>query len=386
MITVRASSLPLAISCSQSLDTSGLRIGGNREPADLGSAAHALLAAHITGDFAIEAADIAAEFDVDLEELEKLAAWGWSAFRSLDKWFPLPEVEKELAWTDEENGVRLTGRLDVLQSPIDGRIFVEDHKSGRLDSDSKDQIRAYCFLGLKHFPEADSAYGGIIRIRDQVTDGWVWTRRQLNAWWAGAVRKLKDQTFRPSYQACGHCPRGATCPAKTEILTQAAEFLIDRAQSWELPETERNQFVGDLYRRYKFVAKTIEDLAAMVKAFVVEQGGAIPIGNDQQLEIRKENHRHIDFPQAWGTLESALGKTSLMRLLEISRKKLDAAVGEKAAYRQKTKAIKALMDQLTADGAITTKTVEKLEIKRCENVIGSNSTTEPAAIGSDSDA
>ena len=115
MTRIRCSSLPLITNCAQAQHAPEVRIVGNKDAADLGSAVHMPLANLVETGLPATQAELSAACDkwqVELPELEKLYRMGAALWRQVQQYFPAPQAEVEMA--HEADGVILTGHADVI--------------------------------------------------------------------------------------------------------------------------------------------------------------------------------------------------------------------------------------------------------------------------------
>ena len=378
MIQTRCSALPLTMACAASTVQDGPRVSGDAYAADLGTAAHFVLLARIEGRD-VDSSLIAMLHGVELEELERMVAWGWNAWQKVRHLFPEPTCEVPLHYA--EDGLTLTGHADVVSIvEREGRIL--DLKTGRLDADHSQQLAGYGLL-LTAANEIDSVYCMTIRVREQQAEGYRWTREELSAWWDGLTEHLKDRdTFRPG-RHCQYCPRGVTCPAKTALLRQHCGALLEQPEEFTLPADPL--IIGQLFDRAKLVTRAAETIIDLVRAEVANRGGRIPIGDGRELVQLEQERRSIDYRLGRDILESALGPDGLEKCTNhtINKSKVESEVKALAPARQNGKAVAALMDDLDRMGAIKTATIQRLEVRR-NNVATSTAAIEhePKPVGS----
>jgi hypothetical protein len=344
------------------------RIEGDSEAADLGSACHHFMSERISGRFP-DPDEVALRYDVNSDELARLVSWGWRCWLELANHFPNPQTEVGLGFG------MLSGHVDVL-SLFAREIRLADFKTGRVERDHGEQLKGYAWLALQHYPLADRVYAACINWRQQVVEGEYWSRGQLNAWYAGLEKKLEDtQTFRPGAH-CAHCPRGVTCPAKTALLQQAAALIpdIERQQAagafdQVLPKTpeQRGAALAVILARAKMLEASAAIVREMVKAEVVQAGGNLPTGNGYELRIVEQAHKQIEFDSAWPILREEIPARSMNQCLKVVKGEVEKAVAAEAARGQKGAALRRLMELLEGAGAIHTKTIERLEVRRADS-------------------
>jgi hypothetical protein len=366
-ITRRASSLPLAVTCPSALEPGAIRIESPNDHADLGTAVHWLLSESIVSPPSDEdlITTAAMRFSVDKDELSRLFWWAWHQWREIRQWFPHPSTEQYMEY--ESSGVKLTGHVDVMSVVVGGEVRIADWKSGRLDSDYEQQIRAYCWLALQEYPRYDTAYGVTIRVRDRVTDGWRWTRDELQAWWDALVDRLtrEDRPYNPGLH-CAYCPRGATCPAKTALVQQAAECLLVDNPMGTLPDdpAERAVIYGQVIDQITVLSRMCDQARAVIKSDVVAAGGRMPIGDGRVLVITSSNRTEIAAtPQSLTLIETLVGD-DLPQCVSVSKSELEKSVKATVARGQKQHVWNDAIERLTSLGVVSKSQIERLEVRR----------------------
>ena len=123
---LRCSGLPLAFRCPGSVRQANLPINETGEAADLGTAAHELLAQLVETDKipwdALPA--VAKRYQVDEEELRVLMHCGaqlWNAVKA-----SCPDALTEVELTHHLGPVKLTGHADIYSRPGNGEAFLPD--------------------------------------------------------------------------------------------------------------------------------------------------------------------------------------------------------------------------------------------------------------------
>jgi len=359
---VRCSKLALAMTCPASTVTNGVYHDAPSDAADMGTAVHFWLANAIRL-VEIDPIDVARRHDVDTVECAKLCKWAYRAWDKLSDFFPGARTEVSMA-----HGL-LTGTADVLAGPelCAGEVRVLDFKSGRKESDHWDQVRAYLWLGLQQHQEAESAYGVVLRVRDQVADSERFTREDLEAWYQTVERKLAHRDrFNPGTW-CAHCPRGLSCEAKTRFIIQAAQALLGQklnASDMPADPTARGDFLSSLVEQCRMVEKVTEAVRGVAKAEVALAGGRLPMSDGREIAIKAERRRPILFAEAYPILQEIVGECQANDVFSVGKTALEKIVKSHAGRGQKEKAYMMLLDTLQSVGAIGEEVVEKLEIRK----------------------
>lgn len=364
---LRGSNITRAELCGASILDEGLIIDGPSDPASLGTAVHYWMTSRISGHHA-EAADLAGERKLDVIELSRLCHFTWKVWTRYAHFFESPEVEKAVAIQDTILG-RITGHVDVLGLvPSMEAIGVVDFKTGYLDADCSGQVKFYALAALRATPFVKKAYTLVLRPREDTADGMEYSRDYLEEWWADVSRRIGQFRYNPGPH-CGYCPRGATCEAKTALITQGlrsfagddkvAEFFKD------LPTdpAKRGAMLSAGLRESRFIEKTIERFQEMVKADVKAHGGKLPDGDGGEIRINVQEQELIVFSRAWESAVAAVGLDDFAECASISKTKLLEKISAKAPRGLKTANGKAFMDDLRGKDAVTTRVIEKLETK-----------------------
>jgi len=183
---IRASSMPLAVTCPASLQQpDGYTLSTENEASRLGTAVHDWLSDRLGGDTK-PFEHYAAKHSVKAKEVEKLSLKAFRLWGEVSEYFPDPQVEvyHELKLPD----MTLTGHMDVSDYHAVHRMAVVlDYKTGFLDGDHEEQIKTYGLLALDLYPEAEKVFTIILNVRDYTRDQQVYTREALNEWYKTRV-------------------------------------------------------------------------------------------------------------------------------------------------------------------------------------------------------
>ncbi len=362
-IAIRASSLPLVTTCGASIDCE-IPVDDAGPEARLGTAVHKWLAQNLRHE--AWAPEDAGNGNPDFPMLCHLGVRCWQAVKG---YFPGALTEQFLEWSDGD--IHLTGHADVLsvvESPTDGcgQVRVLDYKTGRTDEDHDAQLRGYAWLALQAHPWADDASVCLVRVREQTADWGHYSRREMAIWWEEEVREVvvrERREFNPG-RHCGHCKRGPTCPAKTALMGQMVDSLLDYDptnlnEGREIsPET-----LARMLDRVKLVEKACESARGLIRAAVDAAGGSLLTGDGRRLVIEEQERKVIEPEPAWPILQEALGDR-LAKVLTVGKTKLEDEIKALAPRGQKGQAVKELMDRLESARAIRTQTTQCLEVKR----------------------
>jgi len=364
MIELRCSSLPRILSCPASLEPPTVQIQGDDEMARLGSAAHRLAVCTVKGEevFYDAIAATAKEFAVDADELKILSRLIELSWQPLAEHFPDPYCEISFECFDDENDIELTGHPDVF-SIVGTTAHIADFKTGRVEGDHDEQLRGYAFLILDAYPDLTDVWAATVHVRQRMLgDPIIMSRADLDQWWAGVVRTVKQTHYQPSHEACQFCPRRHSCPARTELMrTTVQTFGCGGGAIGNLPDDQLRQ--GVIVARS--LAKMCEDYLAAARTEVLIRGKPVD-GIDataiEGLQVTRQDRRTLT-ASAFDPLVQQLGMDRVKECLKISKTKIEKKIGEIAPPRGKGKLIAATLADLEAAGAVEVSVVEKLEVK-----------------------
>lgn len=361
---MRASSLDRLLACPASyIAPSGPRIESGDDGARLGTALHRVMVGIVTNQD-VDVTQTAREEQVDADEVFILSLLGKRFWDKYGDAFPDPQCEVELIDKTPFGGLNLIGHPDVM-SCVDGQVRVLDWKSGRVDAPHAEQMRAYCYLACQHYG-AKSAWVGIARLREQELIPAEYTWDELVAWYNAAESKLqREPTYNPQPEICQYCPRRMECPARVAAMRHSLQVLVD------MDETPTGMdlatFTGEEIRHGVFAARAIaklcEEYLRLAKTEVLIRGG-IP-----GLEVIQEERREIIARDAWPILEGRLSLPVLLDCVKVGKTKVEDAIRETVGKGQKAAAVRDVLAELDAVGALTVKKTDKLICKQVPQAI-----------------
>jgi hypothetical protein len=368
VLQLRCSQLPLAFKCPGSVDrdAQALRVDQISDPAELGTAVHAVLAQVITDnmDGLPNLSVTAGYYGIDdADELVMLCWFGLKAWKELGpKYFIQPQTEAELEYTDEEQ-IELTGHLDVY-APSGTACGILDWKSGRLDINAYHQMAAYAFLASKDCA-AEEFTAAVVMLREQSYRTYRWTHAQLDDWYAKLISEVVnwDGTYHVG-EHCRYCGHSLTCEARRAMVrSTVAELEVATAGG---APTELGPQLVSLYRRAKVVRGMLEAFDAHIRA-QVSAHGPLDTGDGAKLCLVESFADEIQALQAWHIINRELAAEELAPAIKVSKTRLLDAIGAKNPRGMKGKAQKALMEELEAAGAVKHNPRETLkEIKNSD--------------------
>ncbi len=365
MITIRASSVPRISVCAASAQPPSQRVNWSSEYSRLGTATHRAFESHVQRQ-SFDLDDIAKDERVEVADLRRSFGFLLSAWSTASQWFPEPQIEKQLEWTDQKRGITLTGKPDVVS--VRGKdLRVGDWKSGFIDRDAGPQLKAYCFLAAKQHGCSET-HGIQINTRLRGGEGWQWSIQDLEEWWDGFAGQILSGADKFSAGThCQFCQRWAECPAGRKYLRQASEALIEvsgRDLIENYGEGMEDSRLVELAEQRKMVADACDLIQAMLKREVCSRGGQIVHADGKRsLVITETTNRPILFDKGEAILRDRLGDR-LAECLSVKKGAVEEIVKADAPRGGKGHAVDDLMERLDEAGALGAEPVQKLEIKR----------------------
>lgn len=351
-ISIRCSSLPRLAACAASIVPPAVRIEGDREPADLGTAFHAGMVQVVNGNWPdVEA--LAHEHQAEEEELAKLLGIARKVWNEqLSPLFPEPETELRFEAEDADAGITLTGTSDLV-SVADGEIRILDHKSGFLDVDASHQLRGYAMLALLRSPGIDRVSISKWQVRHGELTTEVYTREQLEKWWEWFTAHIRETSIYRTGSHCVYCPRSRECEARrTELQALASIF----GGSIAFPSDPYD--LAEIVTKARQITKVAEFAVEAIRAEVIAAGGKLG-----PLEITESERKEIDAARGFEILRDIIGEEKLLEAVRISKKPVEDAIKAGASRGEKGTRVKAVMDQLAEAGALKVVTIKKLEVR-----------------------
>lgn len=308
---------------------------------------------------------LAIKYNVKADDVRSLSLRAWKLWREIEQWFPSPIVEGSLA--KDLGPVKLTGHVDVMRyRPDTQTLFVNDHKTGWLDGDHSDQVKAYALMGLEQFPEASLVHTCIMRVRDFSTDFDQYSRDQLAAWSERVVDRLISdaEKYHPG-RHCAFCPRRLTCEAYRDWIRWAMEILTgSTVVDLKLATSPDPQTITDVYDAKSNLDHCIKEAADVLKTLAHTNQGTLKKTDGMQLQLIDQIQTSIMFRQAWPILQKLVDEDFYNDVFTVEKGNLHKLVKLGAGHGQKGKAVAELMEQLEEAGAITENKVTRLENRK----------------------
>jgi hypothetical protein len=371
VIHLRCSQLPLAFTCPGSVRVpAAVPVNAQNDAADVGTAGHAGLATLVrTGAVDWEGVpELAKEHEVEQGELRVLLALGLKLWLKVRESFP--NASAELALAHRLGRVHLTGHPDIL-GMSGSTAHIGDWKLGRLDSDYREQLRGYMALVLLKHDILTKADACVLWVREGDGEGYEMDRAALFAW----LQRVNDEivewdgVYHPGTH-CQYCPRSHECSAANALARRdfaivadadLAGHLEDGPTLREMIRSEPDKVVA-LLERADFASKVADRVRAAIKDEVIRSGDIV--GGGKRLTVTKSEKRHLAVWPAFPVLQEALGDEELAAVINISIGKVEDLVRKKAGKGQGAAAVRALAAKLEDVGAVETRQIANLVVRR----------------------
>ena len=354
---IRVSSLPLISKCSAAQVAPQVVIRSDDSAARLGTSLHDVMACIVANEMIGGLLSIADLYRVDVDELRILEALGRQAWEGLREYFPNPLIELEFQCGN------LSGHPDVVSVNAEKKtIGIIDWKSGRLSGDYEQQLLGYAWLCLQGFPKVEQVFAYVVWIRTGIQEGFTWTRDEVEQKMAELQESLKRPWVYTPGEHCQYCPRSAECPAKTQLLAQAAVALIPwKGSVNEIDRPAKAAVV--ILEQCKLLEGAIDAARSAIKADVAAAGGRVAVGYGREIVLVEQQRTEIDAEAGW-TVLSEIGPR-LVEAVDIRKGQLEKVVRDGAERGDKKAAVERLMAKLAQAGALITKDISpKLEVRR----------------------
>jgi hypothetical protein len=375
ILKLRCSALPLAFKCAGSVRPSAIEINETNDAAALGTAAHEALA-FLVGlgrpDWDAVPA-LAKRHGVNEVELRVLLAAGAKLWDLVKDSLPNAMTEVALEHTDESLtreglGYTLTGHADIL-GRSGNTAHLGDWKTGRTDSEYREQLLGYCALALLEDHTLESATAGVLWVREGEYEHYSMTRDELEPWLMRLVSEVLewDGTWRPGSH-CAHCHRNHECPAamamvRRDVSTIADASMVARVEDESALALMHPDEVVDLLGKADLVVKYAERVRSAIRQHVIKNGDVVGCG--KRITLQQEERRKLITLAAFPVLEEAgLGDEEMAHVIDISAAKAEKIVADKAGKGKGAGAVRALKAALEQAGAVRTETVTKLVTRR----------------------
>lgn len=370
IVRLRPSALPLAFHCPASIRNSGILINETNEAAGAGSAAHELLC-HLVEDGTIEWERVNEISDkhggADDQEVRMLCGKACKIWPQIRDHFPraMTEVRVEKSLTVKD--LCIAGTMDLIS--ISGDVArILDWKTGRLDSDYWQQVRAYGCMILLEFPQLRECTVTIVWLRKGEFENYTLTQADAAEW----LRELEsrvinwDGVYCPETKYCSNCPRGHECEARNRLVRRDVAAIADLDMDSidaSIANMPAEQIIA-LTRKAKTVAKYGAAVVDAVKAAVMR--GQVIEANGVALTVETEGRRELDTKKTWGVLDQSFGFTDddFGEVVKMRASAVESRVAKNAGKGNGAAAVRDLRSKLELAGAVEINEVFKLVERR----------------------
>jgi hypothetical protein len=351
MITCRPSKLPLAHECPSSLLPAEHPISAGSAASDVGQAQHYVAGAIVLGK-PYDVAAVAKSFSVDRDDLSILAFQTARAWNYLGRWFVAPRVEYVL-----RSELLGGGTADVLHHDGD-TAAVNDWKSGRVQRNYRWQLWGYAYsaretLGMPRSGVIDSACAWV-RTGDVEMHGFTDAELDAMAEEHRALEGRIGKVYSPG-EHCGFCARRHECGAYADALRTTTTALAPIAAAIEggtASGVTIEQLVS-LYPMAKLYEKVLEAYGEMLKAALAD-GVRLPIGDGRVLYLAEKKRVELDPVKTYDALLAAgPDGNEILECMRASKGALEKWIESKAPRGQKKAAREAMLERLSAAGAVS---------------------------------
>jgi len=371
VLELRASAMPRAFLCPESARPPKLPIAEESAAARLGTAVHEALR-QLAERGAIDWAsvpEIATRHRVGEGDVRTLCALAAKMWPTLAPSFPdaLTEVPFETTFIGR-NGtrIRLTGHADLMS--IRGTVArIGDFKTGRVDIDHAQQMRAYAALALLENTELTEVTVTVIWIRDGEIENYTMRADELSSWTRGLIERVAetDGAYHPG-RHCTFCPRSHECEAATALVRRdvaaiSSREIVARAEA-EL-STMAPADIIELHRKADMVKRYAYRVDDAIKAHVVAHGDVI--ANGVRLTVDTIQKRELDPVTAWPVLEAAgFTDRDFANCMDLKISKVERTIAERVGRGSGAAAVRDIAAKLDEAGAVSVRESHMLKEKR----------------------
>ena len=321
--TFSGSQIPGIIECPQSRIKPKIKIDSSGEPARIGNAVHELIAKRIDTYENPDIEKICLKHDVKRDDVAPLYFRALSAWRDIGDSLASPIVESRMS--ADLGKYTLSGKPDAMAIIEEhDALFILDWKTGRLEEDARNQIKAYLLIAL-----LNGVYGGrdftsyigrVYHLRQSYAETIVLTKEDLRDFREtldmAIVGRNKD-TYNPG-KACQYCNRAHECKAGTALIKLTVGSLTNGEYDSLTPAV-----VSDIWYSIDKIEKLCKAFKSSAKELVSEHG-PISVSRTHEVSIRGENNAEFDM----GKVRAVLGDDIFFAACKLTKTGLSAALKE----------------------------------------------------------
>jgi hypothetical protein len=336
-------------------------IASGNKIADVGTAVHEAIAAHIVGN-GNSPEDICAKFGVDHEDCGWMIRRGIAYYQSLiDAGYKMVSCEGE--YRKAAGAIELTGHPDLVMMSPDGVPVIIDWKTGHRDASYRDQLCGYAYLMSDTYPTEVVKLVSVY-LRLDVVDNTEITGAEVESFvdrLCGLVSEWEHKAFNPTSDNCIYCPLSGTCEGRREVITQAARSMMATMDQGGIKFEITPATIGVLYEQSKMLKKVIEVFDDQLRQYIDIQG-VVDLGGAKMYLEDCERTSCVKFDG--DILREYLGDDLGKLDLEISLKQAQDIAGDRAGRGQKGKVKAELKERMEKAGLIVKTQFKKLTVKK----------------------
>lgn len=340
---VRASSMPLAVSCPASISGEGVQVDSFDPTATDGVEVHRAIAMALRGE---DYPPFDGSNAGDNEDMVALAL----AYAQQNGMMPGALTEVHLEHPP------FSATLDVFMPYSRGEeADLTDWKTTHREDDHEAQIIAQCAAAFANYPKLPAITAHTVYLRNEGAIKKRYTRAWVEQWAEEFVHNtLKHpEIYRPG-DWCARCKRKYGCEGLRAMRREiAATFLADGQGML----TRDN--VAEMRFKVKLIKGVCDEFDKMVRDEVLNHG-PIALGEGKELRALDINTDTIDILRAWATLTGTFADSDLAKFVEVRKTAMLKLIEAGAPRGQKSKAAEAFMEKLRAEGAVTTTTTQQV--------------------------
>ena len=363
---IRCSSLPTFINCPASMAGGMQILSDSGDAANIGNAAHKLLANYIQGEY-VDIGAICSEFNT---EPSQVAFLYYKGKRWLDDFSPSLKMlmTEYKVRRDMGNGYTLRGTADVVAEVVDAEvptIMIIDWKTGRV-KDCKEQLIGYAWLARQEYPEAKAFKILPMFLRQ---DDW----KSIDIDIADIDRlpddiiraTLRPDVFLPNNDYCDYCPRRVGCSARTAVVQSAVADLATMGDNTALTPLGLAQLLPKARMLEKSLKSYFEALKERIKT-----DGAINMGDGTEMVLSESTRDKLKTGETFAVIREHYpdAMDNFIKSMTVSKSRINKVIGDMAKSGETKKAARELfqdrLEKADAVGKIVTKSisVEKREV------------------------
>ena len=316
-LTVRASSMPLAMVCPGSVRGGlGVAVDPYHPASETGVCAHEVfrqIADEELDDLPDSFEQTCSSYSVSADDLRPMMHTVLRCWQSIRSEYPNSIGEQQMS-AQIVPGLTVTGRPDRYSLVKDGNttiIRVFDLKSGFLDTDAQNQIRTYWALVWSTVDGPVKFQADLCRPRLDAHDQMAWSEATMLKW-LGRVRDEVyqwDSVYRPGSH-CYRCPLALACEARDKMMAGMAKDIASTSESSPVrlamihlnsTNLKQRMAAGEYLHRLMEMGKTISERCDSIREVIkrtAKDSGPVPISRDKEWRITQTRRARVNVGDA----------------------------------------------------------------------------------------